>query len=240
MFGIDSERFYLHNRAACESGWDFSSRWFADGKSKESNRAAEIVPVDLNCLIYFLEFLLYQIYSKENNSQLAQQFQQLAESRKETIETLFWSDENKFFMDYDPINNCTTSVFSLAAVYPLFFNIATKEQAEHVHQRLHDQFLQVGGLQTTLQRTGQQWDSPNGWAPLQWMAYQGLQNYHFHQLANEIRSRWLNLNDQVFKQTGKMTEKYNVVDQTEGRGGNYPSQDGFGWTNGVYLKLLHS
>ena len=79
-----------------------------------------------------------------------------------------------------------------------------------------------------------------GWAPLQWIAYQGLKNYHFDQLANEIRSRWLNLNDQIFKQTGKMTEKYNVVEQTEGGGGNYPLQDGFGWTNGVYLKLFHS
>jgi alpha,alpha-trehalase len=238
MFGISAETFYLHNRAACESGWDFSSRWFSDGKSKESNRAAEIVPIDLNCLIYFMENLLSLIYA-EQNIQLSQTFKQLSNIRKKTIQTLFWSEENKFFMDFDPINNCRTSVLSLAGVYPLFFNIATKEQAQFVHQRLRDQFLQMGGLQTTLQRTGQQWDSPIGWAPLQWIAYQGLKNYQFDQLANEIRSRWLNLNDQIFKKTGKMTEKYNVVDQTEGGEGNYPLQDGFGWTNGVYLRLLH-
>jgi alpha,alpha-trehalase len=171
---------------------------------------------------------------------LSQQFQQSANLRKKTIQTLFWSDEKKFFMDFDPINNCTTSVLSLAGVYPLFFNIATKEQAEYVHQHLRDDFLQIGGLQTTLNKTGQQWDSPIGWAPLQWMAFKGLKNYHFHQLANQIRSTWLNLNDQIFKQTGKMTEKYNVLQLTEGGGGNYPLQDGFGWTNGVYLKLLHS
>ena len=147
MFGITKDIFYLHNRSACESGWDFSSRWFSDGKSKESNRAAHIIPIDLNCLIYFLEYLLSQIYEQQNNK-LSQQFEQLANSRK----------KNKFFMDFDSINNCTTSVLSLAGVYPLFFKIATKEQAEFVHQRLRDDFLKIGGLQTTLNRTGQQWD----------------------------------------------------------------------------------
>jgi alpha,alpha-trehalase len=241
IFGINEETFYLHNRSACESGWDFSSRWFGDGKSKESNRANEIIPIDLNCLIYFIENLLSSIYGEQNgetNIQLSQQFEQLSNQRKESIQTLFWSNQTHFFMDYDAINNCQTSSISLAGVYPLFFNLATKEQAEHVHRRLRDDFLQIGGLLTTLERTGQQWDSPNGWAPLQWIAYKGLKNYQFHQLANEIRHRWLTLNDTIYKQTGKMTEKYNVIDQTHGGGGNYPLQDGFGWTNGVYLKLL--
>ena len=242
MFGTTRERFYSNNRAACESGWDFSSRWFADRKSKESNRCAEIVPIDLNCLIYFMENLLSFIYDEqdgEESIQLTQQFKELSHLRKQTIQTLFWSNKDHFFMDYDPIENCHTKVLSLAGVYPLFFKIATKEQAEYVHQRLRDDFLQMGGLQTTLERTDQQWDSPNGWAPLQWIAYQALKNYGFDQLANEIRSRWLNLNDTIYKQTGKMTEKYNVINQIQGGGGNYPLQDGFGWTNGVYLKLFY-
>jgi len=96
----------------------------------------------------------------------------------------------------------------------------------------------MGVLQTTLINTSQQWDSPYGWAPLQWIAFQGLINYGFYQLANEIRSRWLNLNQRIYQQTGKMIEKYNVVQQIEGGGGNYPLQDGFRWTNGVYLKFI--
>ena len=33
-------------------------------------------------------------------------------------------------------------------------------------------------------------------------------------------------------------EKYNVEDITkEAGGGEYPGQDGFGWTNGVYLAM---
>ena len=242
VFGISEETFNMHNRAACESGWDFSSRWFQDGKSKETNRAAHLVPVDLNCLIYFLETLLSSIYREQNDQdslQLSKEFEVLAGIRKQAIQTTFWSEATNFFMDYDPIESCCTPILSLAGVYPLFFNIATKDQAAGVHQRLRNDFLQQGGVQTTLQRTGQQWDSPMGWAPLQWMTYKALQNYEFYSLANELRSRWLNLNDQVYRQTGKMMEKYNVVDRIEGGGGNYPLQDGFGWTNGVYLKLFY-
>ncbi|CAF1342378.1 unnamed protein product [Adineta ricciae] len=239
LFGISSEEFYLHNRAACESGWDFSSRWFDDKKTKELNKCAFILPIDLNCLIYSLENYLSFIYNEQNNDELSQQFQQLAKKRKEIIQTLFWSNEKKFFFfDYDPIRKCLKEVFSLAAVYPLFFQIATKEQADYVRQHLEKDFLKSGGLLTTLECTGQQWDSPIGWAPLQWISYQAMKNYQFQHLANEIRSRWLKLNDEVFKQTGKMTEKYNVLEQKEGGGGNYPLQDGFGWTNGVYLRLF--
>jgi alpha,alpha-trehalase len=91
---------------------------------------------------------------------------------------------------------------------------------------------------TSLHQTGQQWDYPNGWAPLQWMAVQGLMNYGYQKLARTIAKRWLDLNEAVFERTGKMMEKYNVCDLSlEGGGGEYPLQDGFGWTNGVAVAL---
>ena len=99
-------------------------------------------------------------------------------------------------------------------------------------------FLRPGGVVTTIKKTGQQWDAPNGWAPLQWMAIVGLENYGHHSMAKNIAERWLALNDKVFAATGKMMEKYNVEDLSQlAGGGEYPSQDGFGWTNGVYLAL---
>lgn len=92
---------------------------------------------------------------------------------------------------------------------------------------------------TTLNNTGQQWDAPNGWAPLQWMTIWGLRNYQQDELASLIKSNWINLNIKVYKLTGKMVEKYNVEDlDLEAGGGEYPVQDGFGWTNGVLMKLL--
>ena len=92
---------------------------------------------------------------------------------------------------------------------------------------------------TTLLNTGQQWDSPNGWAPLQWMAIVGLRNYNLDDLADAIKERWMRVNQDVYRNTGKMTEKYIVTDLTgeQAGGGEYPNQDGFGWTNGVWLAL---
>ncbi|MDB5209991.1 MAG: treF, partial [Sediminibacterium sp.] len=101
--------------------------------------------------------------------------------------------------------------------------------------------LQPGGLVTTLTTTGQQWDAPNGWAPLQWITYQGLKQlpYGHKSLAEKIRRNWMHTNEKVYAATGKMMEKYNVSNtESKAGGGEYPNQDGFGWTNGVYLKFL--
>lgn len=66
----------------------------------------------------------------------------------------------------------------------------------------------------------------------------GLANYDQKDLASEVAQRWLALNEKVFRQEGEMMEKYNVVDtRLVGGGGKYENQDGFGWTNGVALRL---
>ena len=118
---------------------------------------------------------------------------------------------------------------------------ASNTEAEQVAQKIEEKFLFPGGLTTTIYTTGQQWDAPNGWAPLQWITYRGLMNYDQNELAKQIRENWLRNNEKVFAATGKMMEKYTVTDtQSIAGGGEYPNQDGFGWTNGVYLALLHT
>ena len=91
-----------------------------------------------------------------------------------------------------------------------------------------------------MNRSGQQWDSPNAWAPLQYMAIDGLNNYNYKNLAKSIAEDWASSNIRVFNSTGKLMEKYNVIDtDVKAGGGEYPLQDGFGWTNGVLLNLLN-
>ena len=239
QFGIVPETLYTHIRAACESGWDFSSRWFADQKTMATIHTADIVPVDLNCLLYHLEMTLRDTSAQMGLADEANWFGTRATIRGQLIQATLWNDETGFFHDFDAVANQQTPVLTLAGVFPLFFNLATPQQAQRVHDRLKADFLQAGGWVTTLNHTGEQWDWPNGWAPLQWMVYRGLTNYGFDETARDGRDRWLALNDKVFKATGKMMEKYNVVDAalTTG-GGEYANQDGFGWTNGVYLRLL--
>ncbi|MDD7960660.1 trehalase family glycosidase, partial [Klebsiella pneumoniae] len=66
---------------------------------------------------------------------------------------------------------------SAAALYPLFAGAAWPERARQTAHRVKQTLLQPGGLATTALDTTQQWDAPNGWAPLQWVAMVGLQRY---------------------------------------------------------------
>ncbi|KAA3438826.1 alpha,alpha-trehalase TreF [Rufibacter hautae] len=230
---------YRDIRAAAESGWDFSTRWFKDGKSLQTIRTTQLIPVDLNALLYHMELTLAQMAHLQQNKTQEKLYRQKAQQRKKALLRYCWNPEDRFFYDYDFINQKTTDIPTLASVTPLFFCMATKAQAKAVAQRLQRDFLRQGGLTTTLTTSGQQWDAPNGWAPLQWMSIQGLRAYGQEDLANTIADRWIKQNTQVYELTGKLTEKYNVEKPgAEGGGGEYPNQDGFGWTNGVLLKLL--
>jgi alpha,alpha-trehalase len=230
---------YRHLRSGAESGWDFSSRWFKDGKNIATIQTTNLVPVDLNCLLYQLEKTLAKAYKERGNLVRERYFQQLAEKRKKSILKYCWSPARGYFMDYDLVNKKSNNQLTIAGATPLFFEIATEAQAKSVMNVVKTKFLQAGGVVTTLNKTGQQWDAPNGWAPLQWITISGLKNYGYDQLAQTIGERWIRLNVDVYGRTGKLMEKYNVSDtRLEAGGGEYPSQDGFGWTNGVLLKLI--
>jgi alpha,alpha-trehalase len=229
---------YRNIRAAAASGWDFSTRWFKNSNEFSSIHTTDIIPVDLNCLLYLTEKLLSVLYEEAGNSVQTLHFKMKALRRKKAIEKYCWNNEQQFYFDYDFKAGRQKDVMTLAACFPLFSEIASTSQAEAVAQYLHRFFLKEGGLLTSLYYSKQQWDAPNGWAPLQWIAIKGLKHYQMYNLAADIGRRWLRLNDKVFQRTGKMMEKYNVEDLTlEAGGGEYPAQDGFGWTNGVYLKL---
>lgn len=230
--------FHQNLRAACESGWDFSSRWFADEKNKTTVQCENFIPVCLNSLLYNCEKELAALYQFQSNSKIAKKYEALAESRKKAILKYCWSEKESVFNDYDFVTKRPNSVISLATVYPLFFGIATQQQSNQVAQSIQDKFLMKGGVVTTLNTTGEQWDAPNGWAPLQYMTVIGLARYEHNELAKTIAQRWLALNEKEYLLEGKMMEKYNVMELDQpGGGGNYTNQDGFGWTNGVDLAL---
>ncbi len=232
------EELFRHLRAAAESGWDFSSRWFKDENSFSTIHTTEIIPVDLNCLLLNLEQTLADAYRVSGNSEKTSYYLSQSTNRKNSILKYCWNEEKKFFFDYDFVEKNQKQHLTLAALFPLFFKMATADQAASVAKNIESKFLKYGGLSTTLNATGQQWDAPNGWAPLQWIAYRGLLNYNLNELAEEIKKRWTRANLTVYQNSGKMTEKYDVWNEHgEASGGEYPNQDGFGWTNGVYLGM---
>src|SRR5208337_1403681 len=212
---------YRDLRAGAETGWDFSSRWLADGKNLWTIRTTAIAPVDLNALMTHLEATLAKAYRLKGDPAGALRYQARADERSEAIRRLMWN-ANGFFVDYLWREGRQSDVLSTATAV------------------LRKTLLEPGGLGTTETASGQQWDRPNGWAPLQFLAIEGLNAYGEHDLAREIAERWLSKNLRAYAATGVLVEKYDVEqgsDPSGGRGGEYPLQVGFGWTNGVLAKL---
>jgi alpha,alpha-trehalase len=238
----ERETFYRNVRATAESGWDFSSRWLRNPKDLRTLETIALVPVDLNCLLYENErtiAMLRRARATGGDEAVAQRFERAAEERKRALVAATYDPSHDFFFDVRwATGEKVIDRPSLAAAAPLYFGLATREQGRAVAARLEREFLKAGGFATTTIASGQQWDAPNGWAPLEWLSIEGVRRYDRSDLANTARERWLALIRRTYASTGKLTEKYDVVDPTRrAGGGEYPTQDGFGWTNGVALAL---
>jgi alpha,alpha-trehalase len=235
---LEEEKTYRDLRAGAESGWDYSSRWFANPQEMKTIQTTDIIPIDLNVLLYFLEIKIAQAYNWNEQLDSADIYLEKANNRKNDINSLLWDEKAKRYADFNFIKKEHTSVLSMATAYPLFAKIAPKDKARMVIKQMQDSLLLAGGFVSTNIESGQQWDYPNAWAPLQWIGIQALFNYSEHDLGLDVMNRWLTVNEKVYQQTGKMMEKYNVADTSlQAGGGEYPLQDGFGWTNGVAVAM---
>jgi len=230
---------YRDLRAGAESGWDFSSRWLVHPAELGSIHTTEIVPVDLNSLLFHLEKTLARASRAAGEHADARDFARQAEQRRRAINTLLWDERQGWYADRDLERGTPRPALTAAALFPLWLEVAGSEQARRTAEAVQTQLVRAGGLLTTTENTGQQWDAPNGWAPLQWVAVDGLQRYRQDALARQIGVRFLRTVQSVYDREGKLVEKY-VVDGSAGGGGGgeYPLQDGFGWSNGVALALL--
>ena len=234
---------YRDLRAAAESGWDFSSRWLGHPDKLETICTTSILPVDLNCFLYKLEQKIADLAALEGNKELHCQFSESATRRQRAINQFMWDDKDGGFYDFDWEAKRMRTNFTAATVTPLFIPLASPEQAKRVASAVCARLLRAQGIATTEHRTDQQWDESNGWAPLQWMAIQGLANYGMQDIAQQIARRWLKTVAKLYQREGKLVEKYAMLeahssDPAGGGGGEYPLQDGFGWTNGVSRMLL--
>ncbi len=236
--GRPATQVYRDLRAAAESGWDFGSRWLADGKTLASIRTTEIIPVDLNSLLYRLEIVIARGCKAAARPDCEKDMSSKAHARRRAVVRLMWDESQGAFVDYDWRKGAKLKQLTAATAFPLYFGIADRRQSAGVAKVIRASLLMPHGLGTTTEKTGQQWDSPNGWAPLQWIAIEGLRRNGEGELAETIAERWVAENVRLFCNTGKLVEKYNVVEAGAGAGGEYPVQDGFGWTNAVLVKLL--
>ncbi|MDE2148645.1 MAG: alpha,alpha-trehalase TreF [Gammaproteobacteria bacterium] len=229
---------FRDTRAGAACGWDFSSRWFGDPQDMATIRTTKILPVDLNCFLYKLECVIADLSVHAHHPDNAKTFRARADARREAIDKFFWNHERGVYLDYDWQIKALRQGLNAATIIPLFCKLASAQQAKSVAAAVRAQLLDPGGLATTLVANGQQWDQPNGWAPLQWIAIVGLKNYGEHALADDIADRWLDTVAAVYRRHSKLVEKYDLRSAQPGGGGEYALQDGFGWTNGVTRCLL--
>jgi alpha,alpha-trehalase len=234
----EREGLYRNIRAAAESGWDFSSRWMRDPADLRSLETTELIPVDLNSLLYHAErtiAALRRVRGGTGDADAAARYETMASRRRSALLAASYDAAAGLFFDVRWRTGArVTDRPTMAAASPLYFGLATPEQGRAVAARLARDFLKPGGFSTTLVASGQQWDSPNGWPPLQWLGGEAVRRYGRADIADDARNRWLALNRRTYRVTGRMMEKYDVTDLSRSAGGGeYPTQDGFGWTNGV-------
>ncbi|HDN79927.1 MAG TPA: hypothetical protein ENG33_05625 [Chloroflexi bacterium] len=228
-------------RAQFESGWDFSTRW--------AERCRFLNALDLNCNLYSYEKHLASLSRFLSREDEAAKWEDRARHRKMLINRHLYDSRSGLFFDYDyKAGRLLTDRPSLALFHPLFVGVADEGQAHKAVAAL-PAFEQPWGLACTKgsypvlegeARKAYQWDYPNGWAPLHWIAVKGLKKYGFHEDAARIALKWLSLCASEYQETGFMWEKYNVVEGNHNAvsSPHYPTQRGFGWTNGVFSALL--
>ena len=110
-------------------------------------------------------------------------------------------------------------------------------------QKRFQQYLShPGGLPTTTKRSGQQWDFPNVWPPLEHLLIVGLHLSpckEAQEAAKELGRRRVSHCLALYSHQGHLFEKYSCEAPGQaGAGGEYPVQLGFGWTNGALLHIM--
>lgn len=239
----DRDAFFKHQRTGAASGKDFTAEWFADPERPETIQTANMIPIELNCLLWEYEDLIARAHERVGRSNLAAQFYERAARRVAGINTYLWNPDAETggtYQSFNFVKNEQNPFLTMGIAYPGYYGISTPEQNEAVSGTLITKFLKPGGFISSLLETGQQWDAPNGWAPHQRVGAGMLDKSGKHIEAEMSRQAWLASNTRVLQIIGALVEKNNVLDLDSpiGGGGEYKVQVGFLWTNGICRHFL--
>ena len=219
-----------------ESGFDITFRFGPFGAATH-----HFAPVCLNSLLYKTEKDLEEMSRMLGHPDQAEAWKTKASERKMRMFKYFWNSQEGMFFDYNFVVGKRSQYVYATTFYPLWAGFATKEQAKAIVHNL-GLFEQPGGIVMSRTDSQAQWDFPYGWAPIQLLAVEGLRRYGFDAEANRIRDNFLSMIAANFKREHTIREKYNVVtrsSETKVEEGYAKNFTGFGWTNGVFIELMH-
>lgn len=235
--GRDPREVHRDVRAAAESGWDFSSRWLADPTNFLTIRTTELVPVDLNALLYRLELTIERAYRVAGDRDAAQRYSEQARARRAAMQ-LYLRTGDGWYSDYDWKAQRATDVLSPASLFPAFLGVDLGPISEQTLQRVKSELVSDVGISTTTFRSGQQWDAPNSWAPLQIVSLRAAEQLGDDDFAHDIARRFSAAVQASYDKDGFLYEKYVSGGDQSAAGGEYENQKGFGWTNGTMAFLM--
>jgi alpha,alpha-trehalase len=228
--------FYKGDRAMRESGFDITFRFGPYGAATH-----HYAPVCLNSLLYKTETDLGRMSEILGRADDAAKWRERAAARKMAMQKYFWDGERGMFFDYDFEKQQRSNYVYVTTFYPLWAGVATPEQARAVVRNLK-LLEQPGGIVMSTTESGAQWDFPYAWAPMQLIAVDGMWRYGLSDDASRASYEFLSTVADNFRRDGTIREKYNGVtrsSETHVTAGYETNVVGFGWTNGVFLVLLH-
>jgi alpha,alpha-trehalase len=210
--------------------WDFTPRY--------DRRAEDFCAVDLNSNLYVYE-MNFAEFSRILNDGQEQAWLAKAARRKELIQALLWNERVGCYTDYDWRSQKQGALVSCASLFPLLAGVATPQQAERVVRKMREVLEYEHGLATCEKKThafAYQWDYPNAWPPLQWVAFEALDRYGFKEDARRIAEKYVRTVVRNFLKTGDLWEKYNAVEGTTEVKDEYQMPRMMGWTAGVFVR----
>jgi alpha,alpha-trehalase len=228
--------FYKGDRSMRESGFDPSNRF-----GPFNIDIIHYDPVCLNSLLYLMETETAEIMKTLGRAREAARWMRRAEERRRRINSLMWDERDGLYYDYNWVGKRVRRYPFLTTFYPLWAGIASQKQAARVAANLH-LFERPGGLQTSTNVTGNQWDAPFGWAHLQMIAVKGLRRYGYAKEADRIAVNVLSMILKDFIEHNTIVEKYDVERRSSQLGagikfGYAANQIGFGWTNAAFTEM---
>ncbi|KAG9094078.1 hypothetical protein FRC06_011172 [Ceratobasidium sp. 370] len=188
---------YSELASGAESGWDYTARWMGDPRTLPEDRIEQmrrvrirrLVPVDLNSILYRCHMLIAELYQRavDDESPYAWQHkrthEKAARALKAAILDLHWSESRAAFYDFEldamgiperPRTGRTGGFWSGAALAPYWSGIwpesvqVNQSKAMEAFAGMRDLLRRYEGpLPATVTKSGQQWDFPNAWPPLQ-------------------------------------------------------------------------
>ncbi|CAG9534939.1 unnamed protein product [Cercopithifilaria johnstoni] len=242
------QKFLQDIASAAESGWDFSSRWFADRRTIKTIETTNILPVDLNALLCWNVNILKYFADVIGNKKKAKEFEERGKNASEAFNAIFYNDVEKAWFDYNLRTESHNVMFHPAVVIPLFTGCYSMldyhKSVNVIHFMNRSRVLDYpSGIPTSINKTGEQWDLPNGSPPMQHMIIEGMRksgNPEAQRIAFELARKWIMANYKMYQTTKEMWQKIDVTRTipAPGIGGDHAAQIGYGWTNGVILDLL--